>query len=148
MINHIIASICFMNSNGKSQITQEDLDQQLRNSVYEMIFGIKKYEPTTSYSLPMLVSEKMISGKENLIQKAVFLIKKGQNTNSVSIVSMGFDGKCFQKLRYSKLVGSDENFEQYFDYPRHNAKVFRAIMGFVGFTIIFHEELMNSGYFN
>ena len=132
----------------KDQITQDSLDKQLQSSVSEIIYIIKKLEPNTRHSLPLLLSRNLFSGKENLIQKGVIIIKKTQNTNSVSIVSMGFDGKCFQKLRYTQLVDSDPNFEQYFKNPSKHARVQEAIFGFVDFITLFHKELTDSGYFN
>jgi hypothetical protein len=133
---------------GKSQITEEDQEKQLRNGVSEMIYVLKKVEPSTTYSSPMLLTEKMFIGSENLIQKAVLILQKGQKSDSVSIVSMGSDGKCFYKLRYTERIGFVQNFEQYFEKPGQNTRVQVAILSFTGFITLLNEQLMNSGYFN
>ena len=65
---------------GKSQITKEDQDTQLRNGVSEMIYVLKKFEPSTTYSSPMLLPEKTFLDSKNLIQEAVFILKKGQKS--------------------------------------------------------------------
>ena len=133
---------------GKSQITKEDQDTQLRNGVSEMIYVLKKFEPSTTYSSPMLLPEKTFLDSKNLIQEAVFILKKGQKSNSISIISMGSDGKCFYKLRYTERIGFVQNFEQYFAKPGQNTEVQMAILSFTGFITLLNEQLMNSGYFN
>ena len=124
---------------GKSKILQEDLDKEFGNSVYDMIFSLKKIkedEPSVSYSLPMSVSDcstcsrfkRIFSGSEILFQQATFILLKRQKKNAVSIVSMGSDGKCFYKLRYTDFVGPVHNFEQYFEIPGYNINVQGAIV--------------------
>ena len=132
---------------GKNKITKTDIDKELRSSISEMIYFYKKYEPDAEYSQPLLISEKFFNKTKKLINKAVFILVKKNNGNEISLVSIGFDGKCFQKIRFTKKIMSQKNIKQFFKNPTHNKEILGSLYEFTGFVSILNNELLRSGYY-
>ena len=63
------------------------------------------------------------------------------------MVSMGFDGQCFLKLRYTRQIREFPNIEEVFNNPTQDKKVLAGIFEFKGLTILLEEQLLNSGYY-
>ena len=65
-----------------------------------------------------------------------------------SMVSVGFDGNYFLKIRFSKRLKQDgSDIKTYFNNPFQNNSVLSATNSFVGFAKILNEELVRIGYF-
>ena len=133
---------------GKSKINESLVDKELRNSIYGMIKYYETYEPHSIHSSPKLIPENyFLESEKNLIKTGVYIVVKKLQSNEVAFVSMGFDGKCFQKLRFTKKITSSSNIEQYFDNPTYSTDIVVAILSFKGFVNILNKQLLNSGYY-
>ncbi len=123
-------------------------EQLLRQSVSEM-FQVLNYNQTFPTSPPYLLPKSFFQGSEKyLVHNAVYITQERNPLNIVSIVSIGFDGKCFQKLRYTKeLISKDRDIKNYFENPSRDAETLAALLGFSGLVKILNEELYRIGYY-
>lgn len=123
-------------------------DQLLRQSVSEML-QVMNYNKTLPTSKPFLLPKSLFNGSDKyLVHKAVYVVQERKPKNIVSIVSVGFDGECFQKLRFTKdLMSKDIDIKSYFDNPTHDAETKASIFMFSGLVKILNEELYRVGYY-
>ena len=133
---------------GIKNFTDNMVGKLLRQSVSEML-QVLNYKDTLPTSEPRLLPKKLFKGsEEHLIHNAVYVVQERKPENIVSIVSIGFDGSCFQKLRFTKdLSSKDIDIKTYFDNPTHNAEILASILQFSGFVKILNEELYRTGYY-
>jgi hypothetical protein len=133
---------------GIEDYKNEMIDKLLRQSVSEML-QVMNYTKTLPTSDPRLLPENLFKGSEKyLVHNAVYVVQERKPRNIVSIVSVGFDGKCFQKLRFTKdLISKDIDIKNYFDNPTQDAETMAAIFLFSGLVKILNEELYRVSYY-
>jgi hypothetical protein len=133
---------------GKAKINEKEVEDELRSGVFNMINYYKQYEPKAIHSEPIFLSGNFFKPSVNkLVRSAVFVLVKKPKTNELSMVSMGFDGQCFLKLRYTRQIRDFPNIEEVFNNPTQDKKVLAGIFEFKGLTILLEEQLLNSGYY-
>ena len=133
---------------GKAIISEKEVEDELRSGVFNMINYYKQYEPKAIHSEPIFLSGKFFKPSVNkLVRSAVFVLVKKPKTNELSMVSMGFDGQCFLKLRYTRQIREFPNIEEVFNNPTQDKRVLAGIFEFKGLTILLEEQLLNSGYY-
>ena len=97
---------------------------------------------------PFLLPEKLFVESKKLVRSAVYVVQERKPENLVSIVSIGFDGNCFQKLRFTKrLLSKDIDIKTYFDNPLQNKEVLASVVEFSGVVKILNDELYRVNYF-
>ena len=133
---------------GITDIRIEMVDQVLRQGVSEMLQYTNMEGPLPT-SDPLLLPKELFKGSNKyLVHDAVFIVQKREPRNLVSVVSLGFDGRCFQKLRFTKeLPPNSSDITTYFDIPWGNADVQAAIYTFGGIVRLLNEEFYRVGYY-
>jgi len=123
-------------------------DQLLKQSVSEML-QVMNYNETLPTSKPYILPKSLFNGSDKyLVHKAVYVVQERKPKNIVSIVSVGYDGKCFQKLRFTKdLMSKDIDIKNYFDNPTHDKETLGSVPMFSGLVKILNEELFRVGYY-
>ncbi len=98
---------------------------------------------------PLLLPQSLFEGSDKyLVHNAVYVVQENEPNNIVSIVSVGFDGKCFQKLRFTKELSSkDIDIKTYFDNPTYEPEIAGALYTFAGLVRILNEELYRISYY-
>ena len=123
------------------------IGKSLRQSVSEMLQGLN-HQTDAPTSEPFLLPKKLFSGSKKLVRSAVYVVQERKPKNLVSIVSIGFDGNCFQKIRFTKrLLSKDIDIKTYFDNPLQNAEILASIFEFSGLVKILNEELYRINYY-
>lgn len=137
----------FIYDSGFENIDAKTVDEEFGQSVSSMMHVFIRAE-NSSVSEPFLVPEELVAGfGENLIRHAVFVAANRTSKNMVSIVSMGFDGKCFQKIRFTKKLPDEINIEDYLENPSQSPDVRGAIFDFANFARLLNSELYRIGYY-
>lgn len=133
---------------GINNFSDDMTNQLLRQSVSEMLQAMNYYE-TLPTSAPRLLNKSLFQGSEKyLVHNAAFVVQERKPKNILSIVSIGFDGDCFQKLRFTKeLISKDIDIKNYFENPSQEVETLTSILGFVGLVKILNEELFKIGYY-
>ena len=133
---------------GITDIQIEMVDEVLRQGVSEMLY-IMNMEGSLPTSDPRLLPKKLFEGSNKyLVHDAVFIVQKREPRELVSVVSLGFDGRCFQKLRFTKeLPQSTSDITTYFDNPWANADVQVAIYTFGGIVRLLNDEFYRVGHY-
>ena len=123
-------------------------DQLLQQSVSDMLQFLN-YHKTLPTSDPLLLPQSLFEGSDKyLVHNAVYVVQENEPNNIVSIVSVGFDGKCFQKLRFTKELSSkDIDIKTYFDNPTYEPEIAAALYTFAGLVRILNEELYRISYY-
>ena len=133
---------------GKATISEKEVENELRSGFFDMINYYKQYEPKAIHSEPLFLSGNFFKPSVNkLVRSAVFVLVKKPQKSELSMVSMGFDGHCFLKLRYTRQIRQFPNIEEVFKNPTQDKKVLAGIFEFKGLTILLEEHLLNSGYY-
>ena len=133
---------------GIENFTTGMTDQLLQQSVSEML-QVLNYPKTMPTSDPLLLPQSLFEGSDKyLVHNAVYVIQENKPSNFVSIVSVGFDGKCFQKLRFTKELNSrDIDIKSYFDNPTYEPEIAASLYMFAGFVRILNEEFYRISYY-
>jgi len=121
---------------GISKIELKDLDQQLRQSISEAFYSFGKHSPDASLSEPMLVPKISFSHLDNLIDNAVYVVVSNGPITGLTIISMGFDGRCFQKIRFTAKIPSTDKKD-----------VVGGLMVFFKFVNALYIRLFDVGYY-
>jgi hypothetical protein len=136
---------------GITKIDEQMVEEELRRSVQQMLDYLAKQDPNVVNSRPRLLTKEYFSEKEkNLVKNAVFVFstsEKYRDLGFVSIVSMGFDGKCFQKIRFTHGFPLGATPEDSFEKLLEHEDVEFAIVAFIWFVIGLNKELLDSGYY-
>ena len=101
-----------------------------------MMDRFEKLDRVASLSKPMLVPKALFSKLDNLIDNAVYVVVPMLPSDELSIVSIGFYGKCFQKIRFTAKISST-------DYK----DVTDGLMVFSHFSNTLYNQLLNMGYY-
>ena len=137
----------YVYSLGIQSFEDEMIGQLLRQSVSEML-QVLNYQNDAPTSEPFLLPEKLFAESKKLVRSAVYVVQERKPENLVSIVSIGFDGNCFQKLRFTKrLLSKDIDIKTYFDNPLQNKEVLASVFEFSGLVKILNDELYRVNYF-
>ena len=93
---------------GLQSIGEDYWKEQLRRSVLDIFNFSKKMEPETKLSDPKLISKKTFSHVKHLIKGAAFIVVSKGSKSVITIVSLGSDNNCFQKIRFTQTISSTD----------------------------------------
>ena len=137
----------YVYSLGIQSFKDEMIGKLLRQSVSEML-QVLKYQNDAPTSEPFLLPEKLFVESKKLVRSAVYVVQERKPKNLISIVSIGFDGNCFQKIRFTKrLLSKDIDIKTYFDSPLQNKEVLASVFEFSGIVKILNDELYRLNYY-
>lgn len=138
----------FARDAGVNVIPSDLWDQAVLENVYAMIQMMNRDEPMPMSDPRILPKELFDGSNKYLVHDAIFIVQKREPRNLVSVVSLGFDGRCYQKLRFTKeLPQSTSDIATYFDNPFAYADVQVAIYTFGGIVRLLNDELYRVGHY-
>ena len=133
---------------GLAEITNRDVQNQFENSIREMYQFYSTFEKSAVLSDPFLINPYEPSWKK-LVDRGAFIIASKPEVNELSVVSLGFDGRCFQKLRYTKnLYGTGKEILHYFDNPVSHPETLNVLMSYRVAVKVLFKTLQRQQYFD
>lgn len=132
---------------GIAEDKDKNVDAVFSESVQDMLkrFALDKAQTSSPFIIP---TEAFGDANNFLVHNAVLVALETDKSAVASMISVGFDGNCFLKIRFTKNLKQDgSDIKTYFNNPFQNSSVLSAANSFVGFANILNEELVRIGYY-